>query len=137
MYKSVVERLSGRAKDSEGGRMSRMIFKILRPEEWVAFQASGRFEGSPVDLQDGYIHFSTASQTKETLAKHFADAPHVTILAVREEDVGADLRWEPSRGGALFPHLYRPLGLDEVAASREAEREAILATGDGPYSIEG
>ncbi|WP_374650159.1 DUF952 domain-containing protein, partial [Rhizorhabdus sp.] len=49
-----------------------MIFKILRPEEWTAFQASGRFDGSPVDLQDGYIHFSTASQTKETLAKHFA-----------------------------------------------------------------
>jgi len=117
--------------------MSQMIFKILRPEEWAAFQASGRFEGSPVDLQDGYIHFSTAFQTKETLAKHFADVPRVAILAIREEDVSADLRWEPSRGGALFPHLYRPLGLDEVAASQEADREAILASGDGPYSIDG
>lgn len=115
--------------------MSQMIFKILRPEEWTAFQASRRFEGSSVDLQDGYIHFSTAQQTRETLAKHFGDAQRVAILAVREEDVAADLRWEPSRGGALFPHLYRPLMLDEVTASQEADRKAILA-GDGPYSID-
>lgn len=115
--------------------MSQMIFKILRPEEWAAFQASGRFEGSPVDLQDGYIHFSTAEQTRESLAKHFADASRVAILAVRDEDVAADLRWEPSRGGALFPHLYRPLMLEEIAASQESDRETILA-GDGPYSID-
>lgn len=116
--------------------MSQMIFKILRPDEWAAFQASGQFEGSPVDLQDGYIHFSTAEQTRETLAKHFVDTPRVAILAVREQDVGTDLRWEPSRGGALFPHLYRPLMLEEIAASQEADREAILA-GEGPYSIDG
>lgn len=116
--------------------MSQMIFKILRPEEWTAFKASGTFQGSPVDLQDGYIHFSTAQQTKETLARHFADAPRVAILAVNEEDVRTDLRWEPSRGGALFPHLFRPLALTEVVASQEADRDAILASGDAPYSID-
>ena len=86
------------------------VFKLLRPAEWAAFQRDGVFFGSADDRRDGYIHLSAADQVKATRAKWFADED-VVLLAVAADD----LRWEPSRGGALFPHLYRPLRLDEVA----------------------
>lgn len=90
------------------------IFKILRRSEWDAFRAAGRTAGAPVDLADGYIHFSTAAQVAETAAKHFATESDLVLVAVDAERLGADLRWEPSRGGQLFPHLYRDLRLDDV-----------------------
>ena len=90
------------------------IFKILRRTEWDAFRAAGRTAGAPVDLADGYIHFSTAAQVAETAAKHFATESDLVLVAVDPDRLGADLRWEPSRGGQLFPHLYRELRLEDV-----------------------
>ena len=86
-----------------------LIYKIFRADEWAAFESAGYTDGAPVDLADGYIHFSTADQVAETAAKHFAGAEGLMLLTVEAEDLGDALRWEPSRGGALFPHLYRPL----------------------------
>ena len=90
-----------------------LIYKIFRTPEWQALQADGSTAGAPVDLADGYIHFSTAAQAPETAAKHFAGAEGLWLIAV-EADTLDGLRWEPSRGGALFPHLYRPLRLGDV-----------------------
>jgi uncharacterized protein (DUF952 family) len=86
-----------------------LIYKIFRAEEWADFEAAGRTEGAPVDLSDGYIHFSTAEQVRETAARHFASAEGLILAAFQADAMGEELRWEPSRGGALFPHLYRPL----------------------------
>lgn len=86
-----------------------LIFKIFRRAEWDAFCAAGRTRGAPVDLADGFIHFSTAAQVTETAARHFAHESDLVLVAVEGDSLGEELRWEPSRGGALFPHLYRPL----------------------------
>ena len=94
------------------------VFKILGDEEWRAAQAAGRFVGSQVDLQDGFIHLSSAEQAQETAAKWFAGRRDLWLIAVESEAIGADLKWEPSRGGALFPHLYAPLALAAVAWAR-------------------
>ncbi len=90
------------------------IYKIFRADEWAAFQADKETRGAPSDLSDGYIHFSTAEQAPETAAKHFADAEGLVLLAFDADAMGETLKWEPSRGGALFPHLYRAMTLDEV-----------------------
>jgi uncharacterized protein (DUF952 family) len=86
-----------------------LIYKICPAALWRQAEAEGIFRGSPVDLQDGYIHFSTAEQAKETAAKHFAGESDLVLVAVDSQLLGAILQWEPSRGGALFPHLYSPL----------------------------
>lgn len=86
-----------------------LIFKIFRRPEWTAFRDAGQTAGAPIDVQDGYIHFSTAAQVAETVAKHFAGESDLVLLALEAERLGPALKWEPSRGGALFPHLYRPL----------------------------
>jgi len=91
-----------------------LIYKIFRRPEWDAFVAAGRTEGAPIDLTDGYIHISTAAQVVETAAKHFADQGDLVLVALEADDLGADLRWEVSRGGALFPHLYRPVIMADV-----------------------
>jgi uncharacterized protein (DUF952 family) len=92
------------------GQAARMkVYKVFRAPEWAAFQATGEFAGAPVDLADGYIHFSTAEQAPETAAKHFAGREGLVLAAVDSDSVDDALRWEPSRGGALFPHLYRQL----------------------------
>lgn len=91
-----------------------LIFKIFRAEEWAAFDAAGETRGAPIDLADGYIHFSTAAQAEETAAKHFAGQDDLMLLALEADTLGDKLIWEPSRGGALFPHLYRPMRRDEV-----------------------
>ncbi len=95
-----------------------LIYKIFRAGEWDALRAAGETDGAPVDRADGFIHFSTAAQVAETAAKHFAGEDGLVLLAVRAERLGEALKWEPSRGGALFPHLYRRLRLDEVLWSR-------------------
>lgn len=92
-----------------------LIYKVLRPEEWAALQQAGETAGAPIDVADGFVHFSTAAQLAETLAKHFAGAEGLVCLACDAAALGAALRWEPSRGGALFPHLYRALRLSDVA----------------------
>ena len=91
-----------------------LVFKIFRRPEWDAFRAAGETSGAPVDLADGFIHFSTAAQVAETAAKHFAEESDLVLVAFEATALGPSLKWEASRGGALFPHLYRPLSLDEV-----------------------
>ena len=91
-----------------------LIYKIFRPGEWDQLQNQGQSLGAPIDLADGYIHFSTADQVAETLAKHFAGVDGLYLCAVEADDLADALKWEPSRGGALFPHLFRALRLDEV-----------------------
>ena len=92
------------------------VYKILRGPEWAAFDAAGETRGAPVDLADGYIHLSTAAQVAETAARHFAGEDGLWLLAVETEGL-ADLRWEPSRGGQLFPHLYGTLKRAHVVAA--------------------
>jgi uncharacterized protein (DUF952 family) len=91
-----------------------LIYKILRRAEWDAFRDAGETTGAPVDLADGFLHFSTAAQVAETAAKHFRDESDLVLLAIDAETLGDDLKWEPSRGGMLFPHLYRPLRMGDV-----------------------
>lgn len=92
-----------------------LIYKIFRGPEWAALARDGDTAGAPIDLADGFIHFSTAAQAAETAAKHFAGVAGLVLAAVDADALGPDLRWEPSRDGALFPHLYRRLRRDEVA----------------------
>lgn len=96
--------------------MTRWIFKILRPSEWQDAQTTDTFSGAPIDEADGYIHFSTWVQLKETAKRHFADEPELHILAF-DPQVWSNgfLKWEPSRGGDLFPHLYAPLDVAKAA----------------------
>lgn len=96
------------------------IYKILTRAEWRAAQAAGTFEGSAVDRADGFIHFSTAAQAGETARRHFAGQADLVVLEIEANDLGAALRWEPSRGGDLFPHLYGPLAVAKVLGEREA-----------------
>lgn len=91
-----------------------IIYKLLRAAEWASFAAEGSFAGSPDDRRDGYIHLSTAAQVEATRAKYFAGEQGVVQLALDADALGPELRWEPSRGGDLFPHLYRALALAEV-----------------------
>src|SRR3984957_164497 len=95
-----------------------IVFKIVATEEWAAAEAAGVFTGASVDRADGFIHFSTAEQAPETAAKWFAGRDDLTLAAIDAEALGKDLRWEPSRGGALFPHLYGPLSMSAVVWSR-------------------
>ena len=98
---------------------SKTIYHMCRREEWATAQASGRYVGSTQDTADGFIHFSTAAQVRESAAKHRAGQSGLVLLAVDAELLGAALRWEPSRGGALFPHLYGPLPLAAVIAAHD------------------
>lgn len=86
-----------------------LIYKICSAALWSEAETKGRFDGAPIDLTDGYIHFSTATQLAETAAKHFAGQDGLLLIAVDDQRLGPALRYEPSRGGALFPHLYAPL----------------------------
>jgi uncharacterized protein (DUF952 family) len=90
------------------------IYKICGTGLWQAAEHAGEFAGAAVDLADGYIHFSTAGQVEETAAKHFAGQRDLLLIAVDADALGAQLKWEPSRGGALFPHLYGMLPLSAV-----------------------
>jgi len=94
--------------------MPRPIYKICPETLWREAEAAGRFDGAGVDLADGFIHFSTAEQVRETAARHFAGEAGLVLVTVDAEAFGAALRFEPSRGGALFPHLYAPLPLSAV-----------------------
>ncbi|WP_289149750.1 DUF952 domain-containing protein [uncultured Salipiger sp.] len=95
-----------------------LIYKILRSEEWAALQAENETAGAPIDVADGYVHFSTLEQVRETASKHFDGIEGLYLLALEADDLGPELKWEPSRGGALFPHLYGPLRLADVRWSR-------------------
>jgi len=100
-----------------------IAYKILLADELAALEADGRFDGAPIDRADGYIHMSSAAQLAETLDKHFAGRTDLTIVAVDLAALGEAVRWEPSRGGQLFPHLYGNLPLDAAIAYGPLERE--------------
>jgi len=100
------------------------IYKILPQADWAAAQAAGRYEGSPLDRSDGFIHFSTAAQAQETAAKHFRGQAGLVVLEIEADELGEGLKWEPSRGGDLFPHLYGALDAGRVLAVREAPLDA-------------
>ena len=91
-----------------------LIYKIFRAEEWKDLQSQGATNGAPVDVSDGYIHFSTSDQAVETAAKRFAGEEGLVLLACEADALGDDLKWEVSRGGALFPHLYRKIRMTDV-----------------------
>lgn len=99
------------------------IYKIFRLTEWEAALTDGVFRGSADDLRDGFIHFSTREQVPATIAKYFADETTLMIVAVNEADCGDLLKWEVSRGGALFPHLYAELPLGLIADTLFVHRE--------------
>ncbi|MEZ5802286.1 MAG: DUF952 domain-containing protein [Rhizobiaceae bacterium] len=94
--------------------MRDIIYKICPEPLWREAEKAGRFEGAPIDIQDGYIHFSTADQVRETAAKHFAGQDNLLLIAIDAAALGPALKYEASRGGALFPHLYAALGLNAV-----------------------
>lgn len=106
-----------------------MIYKIFRAAEMAAFVAAGETAGAPIDVADGYVHFSTAAQARGTLAKHFAGEDGLWLLACDPEAMGPALCWEPARGGALFPHLYRAFTRADVVWARP------LALGDGGHVL--
>lgn len=89
--------------------MSKTIYKICPEKLWRKAEALGRFDGAPIDVADGFIHFSTADQVRETAAKHFAGQSGLLLIAIEEGRLPPTLKYEVSRGGALFPHLYAPL----------------------------
>ena len=101
-----------------------LIYKLLGQSAWEAAKTAGVFDGSAVDLADGFIHFSPAPQVAETARRYFAGQDDVMLLAVEAEALGDGLRWEPSRGGDLFPHLYGPLAASAVISSRRLALDA-------------
>lgn len=109
-----------------------LIYKIATGDEWRKARTTGRFEGAPVDIADGFIHFSTAEQARETAAKHFAGREGLVLVALESEALGDQLQWEPSRGGQLFPHLYRSFLVTEVLWARPLALRA-----DGAHDFEG
>jgi uncharacterized protein (DUF952 family) len=102
-------------------RNPEFIYKIATAENFAAAGRTGTFTGMPIDGKDGYIHFSTAAQLRETLSLHFKGQTELVVFAVRCFDVGAELRWEPSRGVQLFPHLYGSFPMSMVAWSAPVE----------------
>ena len=97
---------------------TRMIYKIVPTSLWRAAEAIGTFVGAPVDLADGFIHFSAAGQVAETAARHFAGQSDLMLVAIDPATLGAALKWERSRGGALFPHLFAPLPVSDALWAR-------------------
>jgi len=100
-------------------------YKVLTADQMATLERDGRFAGAPVDLADGYIHLSTAAQLTETVDKHFAGQHDLHVAAVDLGSLGASLKWEESRGGQLFPHIYGgPLLLETVIAYGPLARDA-------------
>lgn len=106
------------------------IYKICERHAWEEARRSGYFSGSADDQRDGYIHLSTAHQIPGTLAEHFAGQIDLVLIGIDAGRLGAALRWEPSRGGALFPHLYGVLGMGAVVSET-----AIILGADGRHRL--
>ncbi len=98
-------------------------YKVLTADQMAALEADGSFAGAPVDLADGYVHLSTFAQLTETVDKHFAGQDDLHVAEVDLDALGDAVKWEPSRGGQLFPHLYAPLPLDAVVAYGPLHRD--------------
>jgi uncharacterized protein (DUF952 family) len=108
--------------------LSALIYKIVPAEIWRQAESDGVFHGAGIDLADGFIHLSTAQQTRRTAELYFAGQTGLALIAVDAEALGAALRYEPSRDGALFPHLYGPLPLAAVEATY-----ALTLDGQGQF----
>lgn len=106
------------------------IYKVCSGEVYDASLAAGRFLGMPVDHKDGYLHFSTAAQLRETLRLYFAGEADLALFSVATDPLGTDLKWEPSRGGDLFPHLFAELPMTSVA-----ENARITVAADGTVDL--
>jgi len=102
------------------------VYKIVSRSAWAEAVALGRFDGAAIDLQDGYIHLSTKDQAQQTATLHFRGQTDLVLVALSADALGDALRWEPARGGQLFPHLYGPL-----------DPGAALGVGDIPIDAEG
>lgn len=109
-----------------------LLFKIVARALWREAEATGWFTGSPVDHADGFIHLSDSAQVAETAAKHFAGQDDLLLVAIAEAQLGDTLRWEPSRGGALFPHLYGPLDVSKIIWAKPLGRRP-----DGSHDVDG
>lgn len=118
--------------------MDPWIFRLSPAADWARFRETGRFPGSAADAADGFIHFSRAGQVAATAARHYAEAGPLVVLAIAAAPLGDALKWEPSRGGDLFPHLYAALRLDAVAAVRAIDGRdfAFLARCPQPTETE-
>ena len=108
-----------------------IIYKIFRAAEYAEFVSAGETRGALIDLSDGYIHLSSREQVQETAAKHFAGETGLVLLGLEADDLGDALKWEVSRGGALFPHLYRVLRSEDIAFAHD------LPLKDGVHDFEG
>jgi uncharacterized protein (DUF952 family) len=97
-------------------------FKVLTPQQWADFERERVFRGAPVDIADGYIHLSTAEQLEATLAKYFAGQSHLMITEVDLASLGDSVRWEPARGGDLFPHVYAELPMEAVIGLQKRDQ---------------
>lgn len=104
--------------------MTEPVYKVCGRDEWEAARAEGRYRGSADDARDGFIHLSTREQLPGTLEKHFAGRDDLLLVEVDPGALGAALKWEPSRGGALFPHLYGALEMSAVRGARAIPRDA-------------
>jgi len=102
----------------------RIVYKVMSAAELAQLRRDGVFRGSPVDVADGYIHLSRESQLAGTLDRHFRGVEGLTLVAVDLSQLGDTVRWEPSRGGELFPHIYGVLPLDAVASAAPLQRTA-------------
>ncbi|MGC0418957.1 DUF952 domain-containing protein [Embleya sp. AB8] len=107
----------------------RVVYKLVGTDEWASALRDGRFAGAGIDLVDGYVHLSTAAQAAETARRHFAGRDALTLVALEVSALGAALRWEPSRGGDLFPHVYGDL--DPTTTVRWSTELPLPATPDG------
>lgn len=101
-----------------------IAFKVLTGPQMAQLEADGVFTGAPIDLADGYIHVSTEAQLTETVDKHFAGQDDLHVVAIDLAVLGEAVKWEPSRGGQLFPHIYADLPLNAAVAYGPLEREA-------------
>ena len=99
-----------------------LIYKIFRADEWAQLKRDGETKGAPIDIADGFVHFSTGSQVGETARRYFAGADGLVVATVDTDLLGEHLVWEPSRGGDLFPHLYREMRLSDVIAVSDLPR---------------
>jgi uncharacterized protein (DUF952 family) len=123
-------KIPGGAGDKQDATHVRFIYKICPASAWREAERQGVFRGSPVDIRDGFIHFSTAAQVAETARKHFFGQTGLFLIAVDADALGDELRWERSRNGELFPHLYGELDLGAVTGVI-----SMLARSDGYHDI--
>lgn len=102
-------------------------FKILTAEQWDDWQSRGVFSGAPIDVRDGFVHLSVADQVEGTISKHFAGQTDLVLVEIDLDSLGGAVRWELSRGGARFPHVYAPIPLEAIVATRTMN--------DGGYNL--